>query len=173
MLLKSAICKNGHKLTTLLKPNETFVAKFCPQCGGKVLDKCEYCKTFIPGGTLKITRIKNLVMEELSYEKEDYYEAKYPTPNFCINCGKPYPWTQKFLENYQQLLDLSSDEINENLKKIIFDSTQNLLKDNFAKDSIHILILKKAFAGLSEITKAIFIQSIVNFGGEKLKVLFE
>ncbi len=173
MLLKSAICENGHKLSTTLKPEEKHTAKFCPQCGGKVLDKCEYCNTFIPGGTLKIKKITSLVDRAYSYETESRYEATYPTPNFCISCGKPYPWTQKFLENYQLLLDLSSDEVDENLRKIILNSTQNLLKDNFSKNSIHILILKKAFAGLSEVTKAIFINSMVSFGGDAIKNLFK
>lgn len=173
MLLKSAICENGHKLSTTLKPEKKYFAKFCYQCGAKILDKCEYCNTFIPGGTLKTKKIVSPLFDECSYEKEYYYEAKYPTPNFCISCGKPYPWTQKFLENYQLLLDLSSDEIDENLRKIILDSTQNLLKDNFSKNSIHILILKKAFAGLSEVTKAIFINSMVSFGGDAIKNLFK
>ena len=172
MILKSAICENGHKISTTLKPEEKPLAKFCSQCGGKILDECEYCRAFIPGGTLKTRKFINFVAEELSYENEYRYESTYPIPNYCIFCGKPYPWTEKFLENYQQLLDLSSDEIDENLKNIIFSATQNLLKDNFSKDSIHFLILKKAFHGLSDITKLVLIDCIVQFAGESIRAFF-
>lgn len=166
--LKSVICKNGHSLTSVLSPNDTCKYKFCPQCGEELLMSCPQCKKEIPGGYAIRKEISDALGDRTSSQ---YYplDEKEAVASFCPYCGKPYPWTEKFLKNYQLLLELSSDEINSDLKEIIYNATENLVKDKFSSESIQILILKKCFSTLSEVTKVIFVNAISNFAGDYIK----
>ena len=53
--------------------------KFCELCGAPTMYKCPHCNEEIEG-----------------YKKGDYVGSigyGTPVPDFCHNCGKPYPWT--------------------------------------------------------------------------------
>lgn len=169
MLLKSAICENGHLQTTTLKNNEKFSNNYCIKCGSKIIDACPHCNTPILGGYGFTQKEKNLYFEVIGFkfirEPKHYKEPPY----YCHNCGKPYPWTQKFLENYQQLLDLYDDEIDNSLNQLIYSTTEKLLKDSFSTSSINAVILKKCFTKLSDITNGVLINAISSFAGDIIK----
>jgi hypothetical protein len=49
---------------------------FCRDCGARVLTECEACETPIPGLPVGVG-------------------GKYRPPDFCLECGTPYPWLSR------------------------------------------------------------------------------
>ncbi|MFR4520309.1 MAG: DUF2321 domain-containing protein [Fusobacterium sp.] len=169
--LKSAVCENGHLQTSTLKTNEKYIKDFCTQCGGKIYTSCPNCNAPILGGTLQtVEKLTNFMTGE-SIPKE-YYYSNDEVPYYCHNCGVPYPWTEKFLNDYQNLLNLYEDEIDSELSQMIYITTEKLLQDRFSESSINTAIFKKCFGKLSDVTKIVFINAVSGFAGEKLKNYF-
>lgn len=67
------VCANGHVHSDggILESAEA--VNFCQRCGGRIIDACPACKSFIRGMT-------------------EFGQA-FRRPDYCPNCGKPYPWT--------------------------------------------------------------------------------
>lgn len=169
--LKSAVCKNGHLLTTTLLPEQTCIYTYCPQCGEEIILSCQNCGKSIPGGWGTITEIQDSFGEREDRKLHPLSE-KEPIPNYCPYCGKPYPWTEKFLKDYQNLLNLYEDEIDSELNQMIYTTTEKLLQDKFSESSINAVILKKCFSKLSDLTKIVFINAVSGFAGEQIKNYF-
>src|SRR3712207_8759605 len=80
-------------------------------CGSEVIESCLFCVAPIPGGYAKITsELQNLVTGERMKRITKYKNTEIP--NYCYQCGKPYPWTEKFLKDYKELLDRKSTRLN-------------------------------------------------------------
>lgn len=165
--LKSVICKKGHVFTTTQRMEDNCKYKYCTLCGEELFESCPNCNKEIPGGKMFYHRIYSS-KGETEYIKE-FPLSSEKLPRYCPYCGKAYPWTENFLKEYQQVLDLYSDEIDTKLRETIFNSTQGFLKDNFSKDSKHILFLKKAFSGISKIARDAIVTVLANFAGEAIK----
>ncbi len=60
---------------------------FCDTCGQKTITACAECQQEIRG----------------PYRGTIY--ADFPPPNFCRNCGKPYPWTEQKLLAVKELIE--------------------------------------------------------------------
>ena len=83
---------------------------FCPNCGKITISQCQHCNANIQGSIA-----------------DDYeYRAEPPTPLFCHNCGKPYPWTEskilaakKLVEEMANLSDEEREMFNKSLNDII------------------------------------------------------
>jgi len=69
------ICKNGHVLTTSVE-EEPDASNYCKKCGGKAIDNCQNCGKRIPGILT-------------------FWANTFKRPEFCHNCGEPYPWAHK------------------------------------------------------------------------------
>ncbi|MCJ0932626.1 DUF2321 domain-containing protein [Virgibacillus halodenitrificans] len=82
------ICLNGHIITGNVGGWRGESEKFCSNCGEKTIESCQEC-----GG-----RIKG------DYEAEWGYIAIDSAPYYCINCGRPYPWTATILDNAVELV---------------------------------------------------------------------
>ena len=132
-ILKSAICKKGHLQESILKLNEKCLNKFCQDCGSEIIDACPNCNSIIQGGILKVK--KEIDLYNTDFFNQRYYEKEYriPTsyiPKYCHNCGKPYPWTEEFLNIYKETLSLALENEAE-LQNKIYNATEELVKNNF------------------------------------------
>jgi hypothetical protein len=105
------ICLNGHVITPLLKTHLIYSQKYCGQCGALTITTCPKCNKEIRGSYYTSLSLRS-------------YESSYKRPNFCHNCGAPYPWTASKLKAAHdlsdELEDLTPDE-RESLKKSIDD----------------------------------------------------
>ncbi len=87
----SQICLNGHTITRSARSSPEFTQKFCSKCGEQTITACIHCNHPIQGeyrggGAVIISKDP-------------------PPPNFCHNCGKPYPWTERKIEAAKKLAD--------------------------------------------------------------------
>ncbi|OFO55635.1 DUF2321 domain-containing protein [Nosocomiicoccus sp. HMSC059G07] len=106
----ATICLNGHVASSI----NAGYRKFCKDCGEKTISVCEHCNKDIQG---------------------DYYVPgvvsigfEYKTPSFCHECGNPYPWTERVLENALEILSLD-ESLSEDHKNIIQSTFPDLLID--------------------------------------------
>ena len=75
--MKIKFCLNGHSIS------ESAKGKYCNKCGAEIISKCLKCEAPI--------------QKELTYEEGMLLDSGILPPDFCENCGKPFPWQEEFL----------------------------------------------------------------------------
>ncbi|MCC7239330.1 MAG: DUF2321 domain-containing protein [Planctomycetia bacterium] len=103
--------------------------KYCDKCGAPTITNCQGCGTAIKG----------------SYHVQGVFGIDdSPSPSFCHNCGKSYPWTEAKIKAAQELtleLDNLTQEEKENLNKSIND----IIRDT-PETTVSATRVKKLFA---------------------------
>lgn len=168
--LKSAICENGHIHSSILTKSETYNKKFCIKCGAKIIDCCPQCSTMILGGKGYDKYFSHPCYEKMMVTLKR--NENNTLPYYCHECGEPYPWTKKFLNDYKILLELHCDEINSQLQEVIYHKTEDFLKNNFETRSVNASLLKKILNKIPDVTAQILINTISNFAGKSLEKFF-
>jgi len=131
------ICENTHEQNDVNN-------KYCPTCGEKVLSCCPSCSSIIKRGHIESEPmfLNPYDPEELTcFEDHKMPFDNFEIPNYCSECGKPYPWTEKFFKDYKTILELQSEEIDKELQDKIFKATEEALKNKFKGPSLTILRL--------------------------------
>lgn len=109
------VCLNGHTITRTACSSPEFTKKFCPKCGEQTITACPRCKESIQG----------------EYHAEGIVPIGFgdpPPPNFCHNCGAPYPWTQRTIQSAQALAD-EFDDLYPSEREKIKQSLDDLYRD--------------------------------------------
>ncbi len=109
------ICLNGHVVNASSGRFPDWNAKFCKQCGSQTIKACPSCGIPIRGS------------EKVSWMAADAVEP-YSRPSFCIECGKPYPWTEAALRAAHELIELA-DEIEATDKENLATDLPDLVRD--------------------------------------------
>lgn len=107
------ICKNGHKITSTYNESPELRADFCDQCGEATINKCCNCNVAIRG-YYSVPGIVSL--------------NSYKVPSYCHNCGEPYPWTKKIIDNAVEIVALD-DKLPEYHKEIIKSTFPDLITE--------------------------------------------
>lgn len=72
------VCEKAHQLNEAYFSIGSMNKKACQRCGSKTIYKCPSCDWEIPGNSL---------------EETDPITLEFPDiPDYCEECGKPYPW---------------------------------------------------------------------------------
>jgi hypothetical protein len=87
----ATICLNGHVSSS----NSADYTKHCKVCGESTISNCQSCNTSIQG--------------RYRYTGVAVLGNTYSKPNYCHNCGEPYPWTARVIENAIEILALDED----------------------------------------------------------------
>ncbi|MDR7451568.1 MAG: DUF2321 domain-containing protein [Armatimonadota bacterium] len=138
------ICLNGHTITRSARSSPEFTKKFCPECGEQTITTCPRCNQPIQG----------------EYHVEGVAAIGFkdpPPPNFCHNCGEPYPWTERKIQSAKALADefddLSSSE-REKLKQSLDDLYRDTPQTEVAAvrfKKIMAKVGKESYAAMKEI----------------------
>jgi hypothetical protein len=118
------VCENGHQITgcykvdmlTSMLNTKKEPKEFCESCGAATLIACPSCDTKIQGDKLKD-----------NYGKRDTLKHSV-VPSYCLNCGKPYPWTENKIVTAIQMFAEFGD-LNDEEKKTIKEDINNIAKD--------------------------------------------
>lgn len=104
----ATICLNGHEISGY----DANAQPHCEKCGAETVSYCKYCTQPIRG----------------KYEVDGVvaFGFKYNKPFYCWNCGKPYPWTEKILENAVEIISLDED-LGEKERELIKTAIPNLI----------------------------------------------
>lgn len=106
----ATICENGHVISKIDADKQ----RFCSACGAKTHSKCIKCNTPIRG--------------LLELDIAIIGSRPYTRPNYCHECGAPYPWTEKILNNAVELISLD-DTLDADTKELIKSAIPGLLVD--------------------------------------------
>ena len=146
------ICLNGHIISHNTK--NIRVENYCSKCGSKTITACQQCSSPIKGG--------------ISYEDEYTYDfEECPKPQYCRDCGMPFPWTTKILTNSVALLALD-EELPLEIKEIIRNAIPNLLVDT-PDTPVAIAEYRQGIAKCSEIVRNSLYQLLVDVLSDSIK----
>lgn len=124
----AAVCVRGHAATDSLEISPTLAGKFCKHCGGEILTACPSCKSRIRG----------------DYHVAGVFSTRaYVPPNFCEDCGTPFPWMTERLNAASALadeLENFSDADREKIKQSLTDISRD-----GPSNSLAVIRLKKWF----------------------------
>ena len=145
------ICLNGHVITSAINENQANLKKHCEKCGEITITNCLNCNKQIRG----------------SYISDSIFFPYYDKPNFCKDCGKPYPWTQRAIDATLELAGEIDNITNE--EQIEFkDTIENLVKDT-PKTSVAIVRYKKIALKAGKVIADGFKSILIDIASESVK----
>jgi hypothetical protein len=109
------ICLNGHGINDSYEDAPQYNQNHCHQCGRPTIMSCQHCNTPIKGRP-----------RDTHYLTGGY--GTPPPPNFCHNCGAPYPWTEIALVSAQEYAD-EVDALTNDDKLVLKESLADLVRD--------------------------------------------
>jgi hypothetical protein len=145
----ATICLNGHVLSKYTANSQ----KRCSKCGTETYSICDHCHTPIHG----LAEIKGVVVGNRPYD----------LPYYCHECGFPYPWTQKILDNAVELLSLD-DDLDDSSKELIKNAIPGLLTDT-PSTPVSIVKYKKYMSEAGQIIRDSMHQLLVDVVSETVK----
>lgn len=92
---------------------------------------------------------------------------KYYKPYYCWNCGKPYPWTEKILENAIEILSLD-ETIGETERELIKNAIPNLIVET-PDTPVAVAKYKKGISQAAEFVKTSMRQLLIDVVSETIK----
>lgn len=150
----ATICLNGH----IISKYEALSQKHCTKCGAETYSYCSKCNSPIHG--LYDTPGVCIV-------------GKRPLalPYYCYECGAPYPWTEKILQNAVELLSLDND-LDKASKMLIKNAIPELIVDT-PTTPVAIAKYQKGISSAGQILKDSLRQLLVDVISETAKkILF-
>ena len=139
------ICLNGHMINDSADVYPEHNEEYCSKCGQKTITTCPNCQVPIRG---------------------DYYVPGYyggnetPVPAYCHHCGRPFPWTEKVLNNAVEILSYDA-ELDENTKQLIKDSIPGLLVDSVDTE-LSIVKFNSVISKVSDVIKNALYNTLVD-----------
>jgi hypothetical protein len=109
------ICINGHIVTRNANRSPEFRQNHCKKCGEPTIMQCPSCETDIQG----------------EYHVDGVFVGGFktpPPPNFCHQCGQPYPWTERKIQAARDLAD-EFDELSAEDREKLKSNLDDLYKD--------------------------------------------
>lgn len=151
---EATICVNGHEIN-LYRAN---AQPYCEKCGAKTISFCKHCNQPIHG----------------EYECKDFADLAvgYHKPYYCWNCGKPYPWTERIIENAIEILALD-ETLSESDREMIKNAIPNLIVET-PDTPISVAKYSKGLNNAADFVKSSLRQLLVDVVSETIKKsLFE
>lgn len=143
----ASICKNGH----VVSKYDANSQKYCSKCGVEVISSCPHCSLPIRG-----LFVSEIIGNHL-----------YVRPDYCYNCGKPYPWTESALESTALLIQ-EEEELSEQLKTSLVESLPDIITET-PKTNLAAVRVKKCLASAGKLTADAVRQFVIDFGCELVK----
>lgn len=138
------VCINGHMINVCFQRSPEFNQKHCDRCGAPTITTCQKCNSPIRGMRMNTTIMGG-----------GAGRGTVP-PNFCYECGEPYPWLSAKLEAARELadeLELSNEDktlLKQSLDDIVTDSPKTTVASTRFKR-----LLTKAGQGAAECMKQV------------------
>ena len=122
------ICLNGHIVNLSCKNNPANCSNHCSKCGEKTITACPHCNTPIKGDGYREEFLFAIGDNVSTVTKR--VDAEYERPAFCHKCGKPYPWSERLMEEANTIIDSFDSELSEEQRAILKERFPDLLTDN-------------------------------------------
>jgi hypothetical protein len=96
------VCANGHKITAYGRSQPENLKNRCPKCGSETYTNCPLCNAEIHG---------------YKHIPGVFYNDKSEVPDYCHNCGNPFPWINKTQKKRNLSIISSLDKLFHILKR--------------------------------------------------------
>lgn len=150
------ICMEGHTINDSFHRSPHLNTKHCPNCGEPTITECPECHKPIAG--------------EIHYPNVSGAHS-FKLPAYCIECGKPYPWTVKNLQTAKELAN-ELEELNAEEQKILEKSIEEVTRDN-TQAQVGATRIKKIMGKISSTTGEILQKVIVDVASETAKKILQ
>jgi hypothetical protein len=137
------VCRSGHVVLGSLKSFPQFRKSFCEDCGAPTIDRCQTCHWPIAG---------------VGPNSWMGGRGPFKPPNYCGECGSPFPWTEAALtaaKEYTDELDELTLEEKGALKTTFADLTTDTARTPLAASRFKTIIRKISPAAGSVLQKII------------------
>jgi len=94
------VCENGHQITDCYKISPEKQKRFCQECGAATIIACPGCGEGIQGAQIGVSQD----WTGGRTGQKMIPKAHANVPSCCLNCGKPYPWTESKIVTAIQIL---------------------------------------------------------------------
>ena len=145
----ASICKNGHVVSKSIANSQ----KYCSTCGAEIISSCPCCS--LP--------IRGLLELDICY----IGNRPYTRPDYCYNCGNPYPWTESALKSTALLIQ-EEEELSEQLKASLVESLPDIITET-PRTNLAVVRVKKCLASAGKFTADAVRQFAIDFGCELVK----
>lgn len=145
------ICLDGHIINDSMKDQPQLNKKHCPQDGKPTISECPECHKPIAG--------------EIHYSNV-FGAHTFKLPAFCIECGKPYPWTtakQNAAKELAKELKLSIED-----QKTLETSIDQISK-NDAQAQVSATKINRIMKSITSTTGEVLHKLIVDISSETAK----
>ncbi len=114
----AAICKRGHVYTSDL--HQMPKTQKCQTCGAQIITQCQNCNVSVRGTEV--------------YEHVGGWAGSYDPPDFCFNCGTPFPWVSRQGRIYQLQNILDEQDMDEATRLKVREQLESLLDQDVNED---------------------------------------
>jgi len=141
------ICENGHLINDHAGSRQAYNQNACCKCGKPTHTCCPDCRTYIPGCKHEVRQISSSTnpndRQAKTYSVVTCQKEPYVVPLYCLNCGKPYPWTEATLNEIAEIIDMAEEgELDEVDKAILKEKFPQILIDSTGSISAALRISK-------------------------------
>lgn len=145
------ICHNGHLILGSIQRSPESIQPFCEKCGKPTTDRCQSCGWPIGGFG------------------EHYWMAGTPylPPNYCGECGAPFPWTEGALAAAKAYTD-DLDQLSVEEKSLLKGTFPDLASDT-ARTPIAVNRFRKFVEKVGPAAGKGLLQIIVSVATEEAK----
>lgn len=126
------VCTNGHVITIDYDDKDYERMKKCSICGADTITECPACGHPIRGG-LCVDTITDYLDVCDRYQTEIEHRCfstrdDYSLPNFCAECGHPFPWMEQKVARIKN--ELLRNGIEEQQINYLMELLPDLITDN-------------------------------------------
>jgi hypothetical protein len=118
------VCENGHQITDCYNISPEKRKRFCQKCGAATIIACPGCGEEIQGAQIGVSHD----FTGGRTGKKMIPKVHAHVPSYCLNCGKPYPWTENKIVTAIQILT-EFGNLDEKEKETIEQDINNVAKD--------------------------------------------
>jgi len=145
------ICMNGHVVNSAMQDRPEHNAPRCDDCGVVTISKCPSCENPIRG-----------------HYHSNIMGLRYYAPSFCLQCGKPFPWTVAEVAAAKEMaleLQLSPSEVTQ-----LQGTIDDLMRDT-PMTPVAALRFKKLVVKGGKLAETVFTEMVMKFATDTAKKL--
>lgn len=124
------VCENGHQITDCYNISPEKRKKFCQECGAATITACPGCGEEIQGAQIGVSQDYTGGRTGQKMSAKEHADV----PSYCLNCGKPYPWTEnkivaaiQYFTEFGNLDEKEKETIEQDIKNVARDIPQTEL----------------------------------------------
>ena len=159
------VCEKGHQITGCCTIHPERHKKFCQECGAATISACPSCSEGIQGDPIEVRQ--SWTSPGRRGGSKMVSGRPVDVPDYCSNCGEPYPWTKnKIVIAIQMFAEFG--KLDEEEKGTIEQDIKNIAKD-IPQAELSAMRIKRIWENYGEIAYKVIMEFASKTAAEVLK----